>query len=61
MALGVAYLAGAVLLAYLLLSAALGSFASGTLPRRAGKGLAVGCGVLLFPLAVIVVPLFFMG
>jgi len=58
MAAGVIVLAGAVLLATLLLSAVLAVLASGSPLKRAGKGCAAGCGLLLFPLAVIMLPPF---
>ncbi|QKW18522.1 hypothetical protein HUT16_05090 [Kitasatospora sp. NA04385] len=58
MAAGVVILVGAVLLAVLLLSAALAVLASGSHLKRAGKGCAAGCGLLLFPLAVLALPPF---
>ncbi|BAJ27046.1 MULTISPECIES: hypothetical protein [Kitasatospora] len=58
MVLGVAVLAGAALLACLLLSTALAFLASGSPLKRAAKGGAAGCGLLLFPLAVLAAPLF---
>ncbi|RAJ32833.1 hypothetical protein K353_05831 [Kitasatospora sp. SolWspMP-SS2h] len=59
MALGVIALAGIILLLVLTVSAACAYFASGSLAARALKGLAVGSGLVLVPMIVIlVIPIF---
>ncbi|AUG78595.1 hypothetical protein CFP65_3815 [Kitasatospora sp. MMS16-BH015] len=59
MALGVVFLGGILLLLAAVVGAACSYWASGSVLRRAGMGCLCGVAIVLLPLTVIILPLFF--